>query len=97
MTDLRKTLAVLLVGAFIGAFPMLLFKGIPEGSKELIAYMIGQLSGMVTTVVAFHFGSTTGGEAKTKALADAAQGKRTGTMDVEAEEVNIHDRGDASG
>lgn len=92
MSDMRRLLAVLFSVAFVGAFPILFYKAIPTQNEQLITYMLGQLSGVVLTIVAFHFSSTAGGEAKTKALAEAARTGGPGhteTMEVDAEQVNI--------
>lgn len=48
-------MAFLLVGAFITVVPLFIFKTIPEQNKDIITYMIGQLSGMATTALGFYF------------------------------------------
>ena len=84
--DMRKVLALMFSGAFIGAFPVLFFKGIPQDNKELLTYMLGQLSGIVLTIIAFHFSSTSGGEKKTEQLAELAKGT---TKPAVAEEIKV--------
>lgn len=53
--NFRDALGLLLVGAFIVATGWLLLRGIPEQNKELVPYMLGQLSGFVAGVVAYHY------------------------------------------
>lgn len=53
--DFRNLLAFLLVGAFIVCIPMMVFKTLPEPNKEIITYMVGQLSGMALTALGFYF------------------------------------------
>jgi hypothetical protein len=59
----RNRLALFLVSAFVGALPFMLFKTIPEANKEIIVYMIGQLSGMATTALGFYFVNKIGQDA----------------------------------
>lgn len=89
---MRNRLAFLFSLAFVFAFPVLFFKAIPTENKDLVTYMLGQLSGIVLTIIAFHFSSTVGGEKKTDALADAAKNGKTGTMDVDADQVNVREK-----
>lgn len=51
----RDLLAFLLVGAFIVCIPLMIFKTLPEPNKEIITYMVGQLSGMALTALGFYF------------------------------------------
>lgn len=67
----RNLLAFLLIGAFISILPLLTLKAIPEQNKEIIVYMIGQLSGMATMALGFYF--------VTKQHADALDLKRAET------------------
>lgn len=67
----RNLLAFLLIGAFIAVLPLLTFKTIPEANKEIIVYIIGQISGMATTCLGFYF--------VTKQHADALDLKRAET------------------
>jgi len=64
----RNFLAFILIGAFITVVPLFIFKTIPAGNKDIITYMIGQLSGMATTALGFYF--------VTKAGQDALDAKR---------------------
>lgn len=51
----RDLLGALLVAAFIGAMAALFWKGIPTENEQLLAYMLGQLSGFVAGVVGYHY------------------------------------------
>ena len=59
----RNALAMLLVMAFIATIPMFLFIVIPDANKEVITYMVGQLSGMALTALGFYFVSKVGQDA----------------------------------
>ncbi len=59
----RNALAMLLVMAFIATIPMFLFIVIPESNKEVITYMVGQLSGMALTALGFYFVNKVGQDA----------------------------------
>lgn len=60
---MRNVLAFLLVGAFVSVLPVLTFKIIPDANKDIVTYMVGQLSGMATTVLGFYFISKVGQDA----------------------------------
>jgi uncharacterized membrane protein len=75
---MRNLLAFLLVGSFISVLPVLTFKAIPSENKDLITYMLGQLSGMATMALGFYFVNKAGQDAldekkadNTKAMAEA--------------------------
>src|SRR6478736_6786630 len=72
---MRNLLAFLLVGAFISVLPVLTFVIIPDGNKEVITYMVGQLSGMATTVLGFYFISKVGQDAL-----DTTRSENTGKL-----------------
>jgi hypothetical protein len=92
----RNFLAFTLIGAFLGMLPMLLFKEMPEGNKEVIVYIIGQVSGMATTALAFYFAQSKGQEAL-----DAKRTENTGKMAEAitkvAEATGVPDHGRAAG
>lgn len=79
---MRNLLAFMLVGSFISVLPVLTFKAIPAESKEIFTYMVGQLSGMATTVLGFYFVSKVGQDAvEAKRLeVDAKRSDNTGKM-----------------
>lgn len=60
---IRNLLALFLVGAFVGALMAFTFKNIPESNKDIITYMVGQLSGMATLALGFYFVNKVGQDA----------------------------------
>lgn len=68
----RNRLSFFLVGAFIGALIALHFRGIPPGNKDLLTYMLGQLSGMALMALGFYFTKGAGQDAQ-----DAARTENT--------------------
>lgn len=72
---MRNALAFLLVGAFISVLPVLTFNVIPASNKDIITYMVGQISGMATTVLGFYFVNKVGQDAL-----DATRAENTGKM-----------------
>ncbi|MES1985465.1 MAG: hypothetical protein V4461_10980 [Pseudomonadota bacterium] len=67
----RNWLAFFLISAFVAVLPLMFFKSIPEDNKDIITYIVGQLSGMATMALGFYF--------TTKAGADALDAKRAET------------------
>lgn len=55
VVTLRDALGVFLVTAFVGALGVLFWKAIPKENEQLIVYMLGQLSGFVSGIVAYHY------------------------------------------
>lgn len=66
---IRAFLALTMVGGFIAAMAALFQQPIPVDNKDLLTYMLGQLSGFVGAIVAFDFGSSRASEHKTELLA----------------------------
>jgi hypothetical protein len=60
---MRNLLAFLLVGAFIGAMAAFTLVAIPTNNRDILTYMIGQLSGMATTCLGFYFVNKVGQDA----------------------------------
>lgn len=60
---MRSLLAFLLIGAFISVLPVFTFFVIPEANKDIITYMVGQLSGMATLALGFYFVNKVGQDA----------------------------------
>ncbi len=54
----RGALAFVLLLAFNFAVFVLFWREIPAGNRETLTYMLGQMSGMVTTALAFYFATT---------------------------------------
>ncbi len=74
----RTVLAFMLVGSFVLFIPLLIYKTIPIDNKEIIVYMMGQLSGMALLALGLYFSNKAGQEAidekkseNTAKLADA--------------------------
>lgn len=72
---MRNLLAFLLVGAFISMLPMFALIIIPDKNKDVITYMVGQLSGMATMALGFYFVNKVGQDAL-----DATRAENTGKM-----------------
>lgn len=71
----RNQIAFFLVGAFVGALVVFTFRSLPEGNKDIITYMVGQLSGMATMALGYYFVNKIGQDAL-----DAARSENTGKM-----------------
>jgi hypothetical protein len=85
----RNLLAFLLIGAFIFTIPLFVFKNIPTENKEIIVYMVGQLSGMALTALGFYFVN--------KAGQDAIDAKRADTTGKAFEAVTAAAQAGSSG
>ena len=72
---MRNLLAFLLVGSFVGTLTILLFFPLAKDNEQLVTYMLGQISGMATTVLGFYFVSKVGQDAL-----DAKRADNTGKM-----------------
>ena len=72
---MRNLLAFLLVGSFIVIGGLLFAFNIPDGNKEILTYMVGQLSGMALTALGFYFVNKVGQDAL-----DATRADNTGKM-----------------
>lgn len=66
----RNLLAFLLVASFISIIPAAMLVVIPEPNRDLITYMVGQLSGMALTVLGFYFINKVGADALDAKRAD---------------------------
>ena len=71
----RNIIAFSLISTFIAVIPFLLFKDIPRTNEQIIIYMLGQLSGMATTILGFYFLKGVGQDA-----ADAKKTENTGKL-----------------
>lgn len=78
----RNVLAFLLVAAFIAVLPVLVFKSIPAENKDVITYMVGQMSGMAITVLGFYFVNKAGQDQQDakRAELDAQKTDNTGKL-----------------
>lgn len=70
---MRALLVLLLLGAFELALFWLFQWPIPEGNRDLVTYMLGQLSGLAGAGVIFYFGSSQSSREKTEAIERMAQ------------------------
>lgn len=62
-----------LIMGFLGAGAALYVAPVPADNHDLIVFMLGQLSGFVGGVVAFHYGTSAGSQRKTDLLAQAGK------------------------
>lgn len=72
---MRNLLSFLLVGAFISVLPVFTFKAVPSENRDIINYMVGQLSGMATMALGFYFTNKVGQDAM-----DAKRTENTGKL-----------------
>lgn len=70
----RTWIGAAIVCAFIVSGGLLFAFAIPATNEQLLTYMLGQLSGLATAIVSFHFGSSRGSEDKTAAMAAMGEG-----------------------
>jgi len=94
--NIRDSIGALLIVAFVTALGLMFWKAVPADNKDLITYMLGQLSGFVGGVIAAHYTINAGAEKldakradNTKAAFEAitATAQATTTADPNA----IHD------
>ena len=73
-TDLmRGSLAIILLLSFQAAlFALFSFK-VPDSNRDMVIYMLGQLSGMVTTALAFYFATTKSSQDKNAVIASVTE------------------------
>ncbi len=71
----RIWLAIALIAAFIGSLLFLLLRTIPLDNKDIIVYMLGQLSGMVSLALGAYFVNKIGQDAQ-----DAKKSDNTGKL-----------------
>lgn len=72
---IRFQLAFFLTGAFVGALFTFTFKTMPSSNKDILTYMVGQLSGMALMALGFYFTNKVGQDAL-----DATRSENTGKM-----------------
>lgn len=75
----RDRLAIIAMGAFIGSFVMIMFKTPAKDTKDIIVYMVGQISGIALTVMTYYFGRSQG-EDKRQADSNAIQQKQVDAL-----------------
>ncbi|HEY8386217.1 MAG TPA: hypothetical protein VIK82_08380 [Porticoccaceae bacterium] len=64
-----RILAFLITAGFFGMILALIWAPIPEGAKEPLLILIGTLGGTFSSIIAYYFGSTAGGQKKSELLA----------------------------
>lgn len=74
---MRGGLAMALTLAFFGALAGLFFIKYPDTNKELITFMLGQLSGFVGTALAVYFGTTQASATKDATINNLSRGGDT--------------------
>jgi hypothetical protein len=69
---MRAVLAIALLVAFFAAGALLFRAQVPAGNRDMVIYMLGQLSGMVTTALAFYFATSKSSSDKNQVIARLA-------------------------
>lgn len=69
----RNVIALMLLISFQLVISALFQFEVPETNRDMVTYMLGQLSGMATTVLAFHFNTTQGSVDKNNTIAHLAE------------------------
>lgn len=59
----RDRITLFLVGSFVGALALMIFWGMPTTSKDIVTYMVGQLSGMTLMGLGYYFTKGAGEDA----------------------------------
>ncbi len=98
----RNRLAMFLVGSFVLQIPMFALRAIPSDNRELIVYMVGQLSGMAIMALGYYFTNKVGQDAldakrsdNTGKLADAVTKALDATPGAPVDDTGIIREGDA--
>lgn len=68
----RAGLALVLVLSFQLALAALFRFQVPQSNRDMVIYMLGQLSGMVTTALAFYFATSKSSQDKNAVIAAVA-------------------------
>lgn len=66
---MRGTLALILLALFSATMVALFKYALPDGNREILTYMAGQMSGMAGTALAYYFSTTQSSHEKTAMLA----------------------------
>jgi hypothetical protein len=73
------TIPALIVGALLALWGLIiaavLFVAVPEGTRDMLNILIGAVGGTVTTIVGYHFGSSSGSAAKDRTIQTMAEGE----------------------
>jgi hypothetical protein len=73
---MRGFLAGSILFAFQGALAALMFSEVPEGNRELVIYMVGQLSGFVALGLGFYFQTSKSSQEKNEAISRLSDNQR---------------------
>lgn len=94
--NIRNRLAFMLTGAFVVMVPLFLFKTFPEGNKDILTYMVGQLSGMALMAIGHYFTNRAGQDAidekrveTTQAAFRAVEAQANASATQQADTVNV--------
>lgn len=71
----RNLISFVLVGSFVGALIDFTLFAVPPSNKDIITYMVGQLSGMALMALGFYFTNKVGQDA-----VDAKRAETTGKL-----------------
>lgn len=63
-------LGALIVLGFFGLLIVLVYKGVPEGNKDLLNIVVGSLIGSFTSIVGYFYGSSKGSSDKNDIIAN---------------------------
>ena len=85
---MRGVLAIALLLSFQVALGALFKVEVPQSNRDMVIYMLGQLSGMVTTALAFYFATSKSSSDKNAVIANMADGPRPdATLDLTGSEM----------
>lgn len=75
---MRGLLAIVLLLSFQACLAALFNFEVPETNRDMVIYMLGQLSGMVTTALAFYFATSKSSADKNAVIANLQDGAASG-------------------
>ena len=78
---MRGCLAIALLLSFQIALGALFKWQVPETNRDMVIYMLGQLSGMVTTALAFYFATSKSSQEKNAVIAGMSDNQASGKAD----------------
>lgn len=71
---------VIIVSTFL-IFDALLFKRVPPENKDVVLFILGVLSSIVSQVISYYFGSSKGSDDKTKVLSKTIDQQQQANQD----------------
>jgi len=78
---MRGCLAIALLFSFQLSLAALFKWQVPETNRDMVIYMLGQLSGMVTTALAFYFATSKSSQEKNAVIAGMSDNQASGKAD----------------